>query len=300
MNQHLIPYERTAEICSEVLGASVSVGMLCELNTVCHELLSTESAAIKAEITASDVVSFDETGLRCESKLQWCHTASTETSTHYEVHEKRGRVAMDAIGILPNFKGIAVHDHFKSYFEYSCEHALCNAHHMRELKFVHEEDKEQWAGEMRGLLKMANEAQNLSVEKRAEIEKLYDDIVARGHAFHATLPDFSERKKGTRGRQKQRPSKNLLTRLDHHKAQVLRFLDNPNVPFTNNQGERDLRMQKLKQKISGCHRTSHGAQTFCRIRGFLSTAKKRGLNSLTALADVLRGKSVFAHTPNTG
>ena len=300
MNQHLIPYERTAEICGEVLGTSVSVGMLCELNTACYELLSAESAAIRAEITASEVVSFDETGLRCEGKLQWCHTASTETATHYEVHEKRGREAMDAIGILPNFQGIAVHDHFKSYFEYDCEHALCNAHHLRELKFVHEEDKEQWAGEMRLLLKMANETQDLSAEKRAEIERGYDDIVARGYAFHATLPDFGERKKGARGRLKQRPSKNLLIRLDRHKAQVLRFLENLNVPFTNNQGERDLRMQKLKQKISGCHRTSHGAQTFCRIRGFISTAKKRGLNTLTALADVLRGKSVFAHAADTG
>lgn len=300
MNQHFIPYERTAEICGEVLGIPVSVGMLCELNEECYELLEDESSAIKDEIAKSAVAGFDETGVRCEGRLHWCHTASTEIATHYEVHEKRGKEAMDEIGILPHFTGIAVHDHFKSYFEYRCEHALCNAHHLRELKFVDEEDNEPWAGKMRELLKAANKLDTPSPEQRTEIEQRYNEILAQGRAFHAELPEFGERKKGARGRKKQRPSKNLLDRLATHKTEVLRFLSDSRIPFTNNQGERDLRMQKLKQKISGCHRTREGAKIFCRIRGFLSTVKKRGMNAIDAFARVLNGEAVFPPFLDTG
>lgn len=294
MNQHLIPYERTAEICDEVLGTSLSVGALYELNETCHDLLEDDSAAIKEEIKTSPVVNLDETGVRCNGKLQWCHAASTATATHYEVHAQRGKGAFDAIGILPQFSGTAVHDHLKAYFEYLCKHALCNAHHLRELKFVHDEEKEPWAGEMRELLKTANGSDTPAVQQRVEILRRYDEILARGYAFHAALPEFGTRKPGARGRKKQRPSKNLLDRLSAYKTETLRFLEDPEVPFTNNQAEQDLRMQKVKQKISGCHRTTRGAQIFCRIRGFISTVRKRRRNVLNDISQILQGNSVFA------
>lgn len=300
MNQHLIPYERTAEICDEVLGTPLSVGALCELNEACHDRLEADTAAIKEEIKTSPVAHFDETGVRCDGRLKWCHTASTASATHYEIHAKRGKEAMEAIGILPQFTGTAVHDHLKSYFEYVCKHALCNSHHLRELKFVHEEENEIWAGEMRELLKAANALKAPCDRQRIEIVRRYDEILARGQAFHAALPGFGERKPGARGKRKQRPSKNLLDRLGAYKTETLRFLQDPEVPFTNNQAEQDLRMQKVKQKISGCHRTTKGAQIFCRIRGFMSTVRKRGRNVLDDLTTILRGDTIFASAQNTG
>jgi transposase len=294
MNQQLMPYERTAEICEDILGVRISAGTLCDLNDSCYALLEEESACIKGEITNSPVVNLDETGVRCNGHLQWCHTASTEQATHYEIHEKRGKEAMDAIGILPVFKGIAVHDHFSPYFGYSCSRGLCNAHHLRELKFVYEEDKEAWAGEMRELLKKANSLKDPTDEQKADIEGRYTEILQQGYAFHAGLPEFDQRKPGARGKQKQRPSKNLLDRLDTHKSEVLLFLHDPRVPFTNNQAERDLRMLKLKQKISGCYRTKNGAQIFCRIRGFISTLRKRRRDILEDLGRILRKEPVFA------
>jgi transposase len=210
------------------------------------------------------------------------------------MHEKRGKEAMDAIGILPRFKGTAVHDHFSAYFGYSCRRGLCNAHHLRELKFIHEQDKEPWAGDLRELLKKANALADPTDEQKADIKRRYAEILQQGYAFHAGLPEFSKRKPGARGKPKQRPSKNLLDRLNKHQSEVLLFLDDPKVPFTNNQAERDLRMLKLKQKISGCYRTQKGAQIFCRIRGFISTVRKRGRNVIEDLASILRKEPVFA------
>jgi transposase len=294
MNQQLIPYERTAEICQEILGVGMSVGTLCGLNESCFELLEEESAAIKQEIANSAVVNFDETGIRCDGKSQWCHTACTEQATHYEMHGKRGRAAMDTIGILPSFTGISVHDHLKAYFGYSCKHALCNSHHLRELKFVYEEDKETWAGKMRELLKKAHALDNPQEEQKADIHRQYDEIIQQGKAYHASLPEFERRKPRARGKPKQRPSKNLLDRLDEYRSEVLLFLSDPHVPFTNNQAERDLRMLKLKQKISGCYRTTKGAKIFCRIRGFISTVRKRGRNIIDDLIRILQRQPIFA------
>jgi len=243
---------------------------------------------------SSAVVHFDETGIRCDGKLQWCHTSSTAQATHYEVHEKRGKAAMDAIGILPAFTGTSVHDHLKAYFKYSCEHALCNSHHLRELKFVHEDEKEPWAGEMRDLLRASNDLDNNLQEERTTIDRKYEEIIQQGKAFHAGLPEFQQRKPGTRGKPKQRPSKNLLDRLDEYRTEVLRFVSDPQVPFTNNQAERDLRMFKLKQKISGCFRTTKGARIFCRIKGFISTVRKRRRNVIDDLTRILQREPVFA------
>ena len=197
-------------------------------------------------------------------------------------------------GILPKFKGIAVHDHWLPYFSYNqAIHALCNAHHLRELTFVHEEEKEEWAKEMKDLLILGKK----EVENHAEagmlpkmvlhhIEKTYDQIIQRGLEYHAQLTPLPA---SQRGRSKQRNGKNLLDRLQEKRVCVLWFLHCFAVPFTNNQGEQDIRMVKLKQKISGCFRTLRGGQIFCRIRGYISTARKQGWNIWNALAEAITG-----------
>ncbi len=210
--------------------------------------------------------------------------------THYEVHAKRGLEAMRDIGILPTFNGIAVHDHLKSYFDFSCRHALCNSHHLRELTFVEEDQKEAWALEMKTLLQTmchtvdVCKQSSLTVVPCAKIEDLkaqYRAILEKGFAYHEQLAPLP--RKGKRGKQKQRPGKNLLDRLKDNETETLLFLHDFAVPFTNNLAEQDIRMIKVKQKISGCFRTIHGAEMFCRIRGYLSTARKNGINLLHTL-----------------
>lgn len=303
LNDYLMPYARVSELCEQLLSVPVSVGSLVSFQEECSEALKREEAAIKEEIIQSDTASFDETGMRCEKKLVWCHSASTENATHYAAHEKRGGAAMEEIGILPRFRGTAVHDHWSPYFGFSCLHALCNAHHLRELKFLVEIGKESWAQELESFLKETlhevhvaqdQEALSLPDSAQARIRSRYDEIITSGIAYHASLGEFDTNKGATRGKKRQRPGKNLLDRLLERKEDVLRFTADFRVPFTNNLAERDIRMQKVKQKISGCFRTLTGAQMFCRIRGFISTAKKRGLSVLDVMTQVLRGESVFA------
>ena len=201
---------------------------------------------------------------------------------------------MDAAGILPRFRGTAIHDHWFPYFSYEqLKHGLCNAHHLRELVFVHEQEKEIWAKQMHDLLLLANKEVNehagqgaLSPEIVLQIEQTYQQILTEGFAYHASLPPLPT---GKRGRHKQRDGKNLLDRLSEKCDYVLLFIHDFSVPFTNNQGERDVRMVKLKQKIGGCFRVFRGGEMFCRIRGYISTARKQGWNIWDALADAIKG-----------
>jgi transposase len=201
---------------------------------------------------------------------------------------------MDAAGILPSFQGIAVHDHWFPYFSYKrVQHGLCNAHHLRELTFIHEQEKEEWAKLMYDLLIYAHkeveihaERGRLAPEIELQIEQRYQQILTEGFAYHASLSPLPTKK---RGKQKQRPGKNLLDRLHEKRDCVLRFIYDFSVTFTNNQGEQDVRMVKLKQKISGCFRVLSGGQMFCRIRSYISTARKQKWNIWDALADAIRG-----------
>lgn len=198
---------------------------------------------------------------------------------------------MDEMGVLPQFQGIAVHDHWVSYFSYEqVVHSLCNAHHLREFTFVHEQEKEDWAKRMKDLLLKTNNRVEecrrqgfLPQEELLEIEQEYTRIITEGIAYHAQLPPLPK------GKQKQRDGKNLLDRLVNKRECVLRFMYNFSVPFTNNLGEQGMRMVKLKQKIGGCFRTFTGGQTFCRIRSYLLTARKQGWDIWDALADAIRG-----------
>lgn len=213
----------------------------------------------------ADIKHLDETGFRVGKKTQWLHVISNSFATHYRAREKRG-------DLLEGLKSILVHDHWKPYFCLEdVQHALCNAHHLRELKALEEFEKEPWAFKMSRLLIIASRLKNPPILR---ILELYDHIVAEGLAFHEHLPPLGKLHK------KKRKGHNLLVRLRDFKDCVLLFLKRGDVPFTNNQAEQDIRMMKVKQKISGGFRTLQGAETFCLIRGFLSTCRKQSLNQM--------------------
>ncbi len=295
----LLPSNRSCELLSDLMGVDVSEGTLYNTRAQCVDLIAPIDEAIKQAVQAAEVVNFDETGLRVNQTLWWLHVAATDGLTYYFVHPKRGRLAMDEMGILPEFKGKAVHDGLRSYQGYDCEHFLCNAHHLRALQYVLENYGQWWAFHLSVLL-VSIHSQVKTLKAQGETALLpedlvvlsarYDDILDQG--FDQNLmppPDRTKPKK--RGRPKRSLQRNLLERLRTHKAAVLGFMHDFSVPFDNNQAERDLRMMKLKQKISGCSRSEHGAKAFCRIRGYLSTLRKQGHDILAALIELFSGKT---------
>jgi transposase len=276
-----------------------------EANVAMAEQTASSRVASKQQLIDAEVAQFDESGLRVAGKLNWLHVTSTEHLTHYEVHPKRGREAMKDIGILPEFEGRAVHDHWKSYFTFdNCQHALCNAHHLRELQFVVDQYEQEWAREMdKLLLDIKAEVDtaslyqaSLSPKRIAHFEQRYDELIDQGLEANPP-PDTPPPKK--RGRKKQSPPKNLLDRLEQRKSEVLAFMYDFRVPFDNNLAERDVRMVKIKQKISGAFRTRTGAEIFCAIRSYISTVRKRELNVIDAMYNALMG-SPFIPTAGDG
>jgi transposase len=294
-NYQLIPWARTCEMLGDFYGHTPAEALVQEANTAMVEQTEPSRTVVKQQLIAADVAHFDESGLRVEGKLNWLHVTSIGSHTHYAVHPKRGQEAMKEIGILPMFKGRAVHDHWSSYFTFeNCQHALCNAHHLRELQFVVDQYKQDWAQKMSQLLldikaevEEADPRQmSLSPERIAHLERCYDEMIAEGLAANP-LPATPPPKK--RGRKKQSPPKNLLDRLKQRKPEVLAFMYDFHVPFDNNLAERDVRMVKVKQKVSGAFRTRTGAETFCAIRSYISTVRKHGRNVIDAMYDALTG-----------
>ncbi|MGR3911749.1 MAG: IS66 family transposase [Candidatus Rhabdochlamydia sp.] len=287
---HFIPVNRICQIFKDLLGISLSPGSCMNINTQLFTELYSFEEGLKKDLLSSKVLHFDETGMRCEKKLKWIHVVASEMATFYTIHHKRGKEAMDAMGILPLFKNYAVHDHWKSYFNYpGSSHVLCNVHHLRELNFIHEEEKEEWALAMKKTLLFAYQALKkgpLSEGIIKEIHHSYNKAIQEGHSYHAKLESLAP---GKRGRTKQRPGKNLLDRLEQNATSVLAFTRDSKIPFSNNQGEQDIRMVKLKQKIGGCFRMLLGGQIFCRIRSYLSTARKQNWNMLDAITDAIQG-----------
>lgn len=286
---HFIPLARTAELLSDFYGQAPSEAALIDANEQAASQIQPSLTAIQEQLIAAEVVNYDESGLRVEGKLQWLHVACTPALTFYQVDAKRGQVGMRAAGILDTFSGVAVHDHWASYLAFEkCQHAFCNAHHLRELHFIFEQYQQPWAEAMAQLLRTIKRevdtsppsATALPVERLTYFSAEYDKLIAQGLALNPTpaQPPLTKR-----GRPKQSPPKNLLDRLHTHKSGVLAFMADFRIPFDNNQAERDVRMIKVKQKVSGSFRTLTGAQTFTSIRAYISTARKQGINAIHAL-----------------
>lgn len=287
----LIPYERVQTQFSEQYGIALSTGSLNNFNQDAYRRLADFDALAKRKLLSEAIIHADETGININGKRLWLHSASSEKWSWFYPHAQRGHEAMDAIGILPQFTGTLVHDHWKPYYRYNCTHALCNAHHLRELTYAEEVDGQQWAKALRELLLEINGAiekseSPLSSKRREHFVRHYRAIL---HDAEIECPEPDKKDPHQRGRLKRSKSRNLLIRLRDYEADVLRFLHDPQVPFTNNLGERDIRMSKVQQKISGCFRSMEGAYTFCLIRSYLSTCRKHGVGAGDALDCLFKG-----------
>src|SRR5246127_5716295 len=284
LHYQLLPENRLATLMVDLFGVKVATATIARMSRACAERLHGFVETVRDLVAGAPVKHMDETGFRIGGKTQWLHVASTALLTFYRVCAKRG-------SLLANVAGIVVHDHWKPYYTMpNVHHALCNAHHLRELTALIDIEKEDWARKMQQLLRRGCHAANLARERGrplkprliARMERRYDAILAEGLAFHqAQSPLAPAAPKGEpkrRGRKPRRTGHNLLLRLANRKQDVLRFLNDPAVPFTNNQAERDARMMKVKQKISGGFRCIAGATDFAVIRSFISTAKKQGWN----------------------
>jgi len=313
LNQYqLLPYERVSQLLTDLFGTSLSPGTLYGALCTCFEALSKTEEAIKQGVKQAYVANFDETGMDVAGQRMWLHVAGTPRLTHYGAHPRRGSEATDhkgakrlpvrasrrrGIGILPDFTGTAVHDAWSSYPKYPCRHALCNVHHLRELTFLEEQGQE-WAAQMirllleiKGVVSAAVEQgeAGLSPESLARYELRYQGLIEQGIVANPLPSERTTR----RGPLKRSKGRNLVERLDKRRDEVLRFMHDLRVPFDNNQAERDVRMVKVQQKVSGCFRTMEGAQMFCRVRGYISTARKQGYNVLAVLETAFRGQTLI-------
>jgi transposase len=304
----LLPFARTAEAMRELFGCALSPGTLHTTRGRLAGKLVGAEARIKAALRAAEVIGADETGLRVAGHSHWIHVARTDELTHYAADARRGKLAMDAIGILPSFTGVCVRDGWFSYDEYrQARHALCNVHLLRELLYVEEvaAEQQQWTRPLAKLLldikaevERAREQgeTKLSDKQLATFTARYDRLVKRAARLNpppkAEKPDvLLKRYKVVRAKRRD-PARPLISRLQTRREQVLRFMTDFRVAFDNNATERDIRMVKLQQKISGCFRTEDGAAAFCRIRSYLSTARKQGYGVLAALVRAFRGKPI--------
>lgn len=291
--------DRVQQLLRDLWGRAPSQGTLVRLREAGEEALAPVTAALKEALVRADVVHFDETGVRVAGRGEWVHVASTPELTYYAHHARRGRAAWADLDILPRFGGTSVHDGLPWYFDpsYPCDHALCNAHLLRELVGLWETTHQTWTQRLASLLRSLKRAKQtaqaagatgLEPALRARYQACYDRLVARALARNPRPAPT-----GKRGRRTLGPVRSLLERLDQHRAEVLRFATDFAVPFDNNQAERDLRMVKLQQKTSGCFRSAAGADSFCRIRGYLSTMRKQGHALLGLLTEVCRGTPVW-------
>ena len=295
----LLPMERISELLADLQLCQLCQGTLVNWIAQASSTLQPSMQTLKRLLRASSLEHVDETGGSIKGLLHWFHVNATKWLTLYCWHPKRGQQAINAIGILPEYEGRAMHDRLSSYDSYPCKHSVCGAHLLRDCLFVAEEHKQSWAQDMfELLLSMAKaaelwRAQGAKAVPKAERDQWiaqYFSVLADGFAAHlAQAPPVSSPLPKKRGRPKQDASKNLLDALLKRAEQVLAFLDDLWVPFTNNLAERDLRMMKVQQKISGTFRSEEGASAFCAIRSYLSTMRKQGRSMLEALAAVFEG-----------
>ena len=289
----LIPYNRIQDYFADQLHVPISEGSIFNFNNEAFRSLVDFENRVKNELSASDLAHADETGINIGGKRHWLHCVSNDSWTLYYPHEKRGMDAINDMGVLPRFKGVLCHDHWKPYYKIDCTHALCNAHHLRELTRAWEQDDQQWAQKLKNLLETINRKVTdaggaLDAQESQKYRLKYRVILKQGE-IECPEP-IRPKKKGKRGRIKKSKSRNLLERLKDYEQDALRFMDIQRVPFSNNLGESDIRMTKVQQKISGCFRSMDGAQIFCRVRSYLSTCRKQGVKSSHALDLLFNGK----------
>jgi transposase len=287
----LLPYDRIRDYFADQCKISLSAGSVFNFNKEAYNLLELFESTVKRQLLRQDVLNADETGINVNGKTLWLHTLCNDLWTLFSPHQKRGGEAMLAMGVLKDFQGILCHDHWKPYFKFRCLHALCNAHHLRELERAWEQDHQKWAKNMQILLVEINKAVDaaggqLTAKEARLFQNRYRNILTRGN-LECPAPNLVEKKPGRIAKSK---SRNLLERLRDFETETLRFMTNKHVPFTNNQGENDIRMTKVQQKISGCFRSFEGAQIFCRVRGYLSTCRKQGVDPNKALELLISGK----------
>lgn len=290
-----VSFERISELLEQLISYRVNESTVCSLQDKLYDKLADFEEKSKVQLTRSEVIHNDETGIPVEGKQRWLHVTSSEELTHYGVDTKRGKEAIDRIGILPLFHGTSVHDGWKAYFGYeACHHALCNAHHLRELIFFEEEEKATWATSLKNLLlssraqvaKARDEGQDhLDLASLQEIESQYREIL---EGAKAGLPP--PLRTGKRGKPKKTKQQNFIERMLEHEGSVLAFIYDFRVPFDNNLAERDIRMVKLKNKVSGTFRSPHGAECFARIRGYISTVRKNGGNVFLEIKNAFCGQ----------
>jgi len=288
LQYQFIPEDRLVELMADLFGVKLAAATIARMSTLCAQRFQGFVSAVCQAVKTAAVKNLDETGFRIGKKLQWLHVAVTEWLSFYRVSPKRG-------SLLEGLTGIIVHDHWKPYYTLKgVLHALCNAHHLRELKALIEIEKERWALRMQRLLRRACHATHLARERGEPLkpslierfQRRYDAIVAEGVAFHEAQPPLPSKAGGSgkrRGRLRRRTGHNLLLRLQTRRNDVLRFLTDPSVPFTNNLAEQAARMMKVKQKISGGFRSEQGANEFAVIRSLVATSKKQGWNVLDTL-----------------
>lgn len=299
----LLPYGRLRELMQDMFGVHLGGGTLFAMEQECAQGLKDTVQQIRKDVASAAVAHFDETGLRVQGALWWLHSASTTTTTYYHVDPRRGKPAMDAMGVLPQFTGIPVHDGLSSYAGYGERHGLCNAHHLRELTFLWEEGNQRWAQllarELRRWKRLVDRAKEqgrdcLSASTVKTIEWWYEHLVHMGLRAN---PPPSTPQVPRRGRKKRGKAGSLVDRLQQNRAHVLRFVHDFRVPFDNNLAERDLRMMKVQQKISGTFRSKEGAEAFAAVRSYISTIRKRGANVMEAIASVFAGRPLLPPMP---
>ena len=298
MTQQLLPRRRTKEVLVDLLGISLSEGTLTTLIKRAARCLVPIEEQIKTALSQAKVIHQDETGLYVMGKRVWMHVTSTRTLTHYQVHHSRGHEALDEIGLLAHFDGTSVHDAWAAYFRYGCLHSLCGVHILRELRFLSQELGWWWAAKMeRLLLQMKQATETASAQGQTSLcasevqtfQAAFLSLLDEGDGVHPRAPTPT----GQRGKAKQHPARNLLDRLRKHQDAVLAFLYDLAVPFDNNLAERDVRMVKVQQKVSGTFRSDDGAIFFARLRGYVSTLRKQGQPIYPALEATLRGQPLL-------
>ena len=295
--QQMLPFDRISQLFEDLFGRRISPATITAASRTLFGKLEPFEQALKQALLGALVLHVDESGLRVAGKLHWLHTACTTHLTFYGVHASRGGEAMDEMGILAEFRQRLIHDFWNPYLGYEeCLHGFCNEHLLRELKLIHEQHHQAWAGEMSALLlefhRLSLTKPDLSEPMLDRCHDRYGEIIDNAwELYPASAPS------GRPGRPKKSDAENLLQRLGDYEECILAFLHDPNVPFTNNQAEQDIRMIKVKAKISGCFRTLTGANIFARIRAYLSTMCKQQQNLLRALGDALAGTPILPAPP---